>query len=113
LNLLAVRFIPAINCYFGAKPALVFIGIIIPPSFPGIETGMHIALGTARNKAGVLSFVLNNLPNEEVGKLLGREGIAVRAGHHCTQPSLRRFGVEGTVRPSLAFYNTGCDRPTG
>jgi cysteine desulfurase / selenocysteine lyase len=63
-------------------------------------------IGTARNKVGVLSFVLNKLPNEEVGKLLDREGIAVRAGHHCTQPSLRRFGVEGTVRPSLAFYNT-------
>jgi len=63
-------------------------------------------IGTARNKVGVLSFVLNNLPNEEVGKLLDREGIAVRTGHHCTQPSLRRFGVEGTVRPSLAFYNT-------
>lgn len=63
-------------------------------------------IGTARNKVGVLSFVLNNLPNDEVGKLLDREGIAVRTGHHCSQPSLRRFGVEGTVRPSLAFYNT-------
>ncbi|MEI6638509.1 MAG: cysteine desulfurase, partial [Chlorobium sp.] len=63
-------------------------------------------IGTAQNKVGVLSFVLNNLPNDEVGKLLDREGIAVRTGHHCSQPSLRRFGVEGTVRPSLAFYNT-------
>jgi len=63
-------------------------------------------IGTARNKVGVLSFVLNNLPNDEVGKLLDREGIAVRTGHHCSQPSLRRFGVEGTIRPSLAFYNT-------
>jgi cysteine desulfurase/selenocysteine lyase len=63
-------------------------------------------IGTARNKVGVLSFVLNNMPNEEVGKLLDQEGIAVRTGHHCTQPSLRRFGVEGTIRPSLAFYNT-------
>lgn len=63
-------------------------------------------IGTAANKVGVLSFVLNSLPNEEVGRLLDREGIAVRTGHHCTQPSLRRFGVEGTVRPSLAFYNT-------
>ena len=63
-------------------------------------------IGTARNKVGVLSFVLNNLPNEEVGKLLDQEGIAVRTGHHCSQPSLRRFGVEGTIRPSLAFYNT-------
>jgi len=70
-------------------------------SIPGLRL-----IGTARNKVGVLSFVLNNLPNDEVGKLLDREGIAVRTGHHCTQPSLRRFGVEGTVRPSLAFYNT-------
>ncbi|NTU53345.1 MAG: cysteine desulfurase [Chlorobiaceae bacterium] len=63
-------------------------------------------LGTAREKVGVLSFVLDGVPNDEVGRLLDREGIAVRTGHHCTQPSLRRFGVEGTVRPSLAFYNT-------
>jgi cysteine desulfurase/selenocysteine lyase len=63
-------------------------------------------IGTARNKVGVLSFVLDSMPNEEVGKLLDREGIAVRTGHHCSQPSLRRFGVEGTIRPSLAFYNT-------
>ncbi|MEI8186055.1 MAG: cysteine desulfurase [Chlorobiaceae bacterium] len=67
--------------------------------------GLRI-IGTARNKVGVVSFVLNNLPNEEAGKLLDREGIAVRTGHHCSQPSLRRFGVEGTIRPSLAFYNT-------
>ncbi|NTU91547.1 MAG: cysteine desulfurase [Chlorobiaceae bacterium] len=63
-------------------------------------------IGTAREKVGVLSFVLDGIPNDEVGRLLDREGIAVRTGHHCTQPSLRRFGVEGTVRPSLAFYNT-------
>ncbi|NTW52109.1 MAG: cysteine desulfurase [Chlorobiaceae bacterium] len=63
-------------------------------------------IGTARDKVGVLSFVLAGVPNDEVGRLLDREGIAVRTGHHCTQPSLRRFGVEGTVRPSLAFYNT-------
>ena len=63
-------------------------------------------IGTAKNKVGVLSFVLPNIPTEQVGKYLDQEGIAVRAGHHCTQPSLRRFGVESTVRPSLAFYNT-------
>jgi cysteine desulfurase/selenocysteine lyase len=63
-------------------------------------------IGTAREKVGVLSFVLDGVPNDDVGRLLDREGIAVRTGHHCTQPSLRRFGVEGTVRPSLAFYNT-------
>ncbi|NTU69036.1 MAG: cysteine desulfurase [Chlorobiaceae bacterium] len=63
-------------------------------------------IGTAHEKVGVLSFVLDGVPIDEVGRALDREGIAVRAGHHCTQPSLRRFGVEGTVRPSLAFYNT-------
>lgn len=63
-------------------------------------------IGTAREKVGVLSFVLPGRKTEEVGRLLDLEGIAVRAGHHCSQPSLRRFGVESTVRPSLAFYNT-------
>jgi cysteine desulfurase / selenocysteine lyase len=63
-------------------------------------------VGTAREKVGVLSFVLRDRPTEEVGRLLDLEGIAVRAGHHCAQPSLRRFGLEATVRPSLSFYNT-------
>ena len=63
-------------------------------------------IGTAREKVGVLSFVLRDRPTEEIGRLLDLEGIAVRAGHHCAQPSLRRFGLEATVRPSLALYNT-------
>jgi len=63
-------------------------------------------IGTAANKASVLSFVLQGYRTEEVGAALNREGIAVRSGHHCAQPILRRFGVETTVRPSLAFYNT-------
>ena len=63
-------------------------------------------IGTAREKASVLSFVLAGHDPVAVGKALNQEGIAVRAGHHCSQPSLRRFGVEATVRPSLAFYNT-------
>jgi cysteine desulfurase/selenocysteine lyase len=63
-------------------------------------------IGTAREKVGVLSFVLAQRKTEEVGRLLDLEGIAVRAGHHCSQPSLRRFGVESTVRPSLSLYNT-------
>ena len=63
-------------------------------------------VGTARDKASVLSFVLKGHETEEVGKALNEEGIAVRSGHHCAQPILRRFGVEATVRPSLAFYNT-------
>jgi cysteine desulfurase/selenocysteine lyase len=62
-------------------------------------------IGTAREKAGVLSFVLDEFRTEDVGVALNQEGIAVRAGHHCAQPILRRFGVESTVRPSLALYN--------
>lgn len=63
-------------------------------------------IGTAPDKASVLSFVLQDYKTEEVGKALNQEGIAVRSGHHCAQPILRRFGLEATVRPSLAFYNT-------
>jgi len=63
-------------------------------------------IGTAKDKASVLSFVLKGYETEEVGRALNEEGIAVRSGHHCAQPILRRFGVETTVRPSLAFYNT-------
>ncbi|HMO84195.1 MAG TPA: aminotransferase class V-fold PLP-dependent enzyme, partial [Lacipirellulaceae bacterium] len=63
-------------------------------------------IGTAAEKASVLSFVLRGHDNHEVGKALNSYGIAVRAGHHCAQPILRRFGLESTVRPSLALYNT-------
>jgi cysteine desulfurase/selenocysteine lyase len=63
-------------------------------------------IGTARDKASVLSFILAGYSTDEVGKALNQEGIAVRTGHHCAQPILRRFGLETTVRPSLAFYNT-------
>jgi cysteine desulfurase / selenocysteine lyase len=63
-------------------------------------------IGTAPEKAGVMSFVLDGFRTEDVGTALDQEGIAVRAGHHCAQPILRRFGVESTVRPSLALYNT-------
>ena len=54
----------------------------------------------------VVSFTLDGYKSEEFGAALNQEGIAVRSGHHCAQPILRRFGVETTVRPSLAFYNT-------
>jgi cysteine desulfurase/selenocysteine lyase len=63
-------------------------------------------IGTAREKAGVMSFVLDDVRTEDVGAALNQEGIAVRSGHHCAQPILRRMGVENTVRPSLALYNT-------
>ena len=70
-------------------------------SVPGLRL-----IGTAQHKASVLSFVLPGYRTEEIGAALNREGIAVRSGHHCAQPILRRFGLEATVRPSLAFYNT-------
>jgi cysteine desulfurase/selenocysteine lyase len=63
-------------------------------------------VGTAEEKASVLSFVLAGHEPLEVGKALNAEGIAVRAGHHCAQPALRRLGLEATVRPSFSFYNT-------
>lgn len=69
--------------------------------------GVHI-IGNATRKASILSFVVDGHPVEDVGQALSREGIAVRAGHHCAQPVLRHFGLEATVRASLAFYNT-CD----
>ena len=70
--------------------------------------GLRI-IGTAAEKAGVLSFVLDGIPSPEVGKALNQDGIAVRSGHHCAQPILRRFGLEATVRPSFALYNTHAD----
>jgi cysteine desulfurase / selenocysteine lyase len=70
--------------------------------------GLRI-IGTAPAKASVLSFVLGRHKTEDIGAALNREGIAVRAGHHCAQPILRRFGVETTVRASLALYNTCAD----
>jgi cysteine desulfurase/selenocysteine lyase len=63
-------------------------------------------IGTAQHKASVLSFLLEGYTPTEVGEAFNREGIAVRSGHHCAQPILRRFGTEATVRASLAFYNT-------
>ena len=67
--------------------------------------GLRI-IGTAPEKVGLVSFVLKDRNTEEVGKLLDQEGIAVRTGHHCAQPSLRRYGLEATVRPSFSLYNT-------
>ena len=63
-------------------------------------------IGTAPDKAAVLSFVMDGMQPEDVARKLDQEGIAVRAGHHCAQPTVQRFGLTGTVRPSLTFYNT-------
>lgn len=63
-------------------------------------------IGTAKQKTGVLSFVLDGIHPHDIGSILDREGIAIRAGHHCAQPLMGRFGVPATARASLAFYNT-------
>jgi len=63
-------------------------------------------IGTAATKASVLSFVIPGIPNETIASHLDKQGIAVRSGHHCALPAIRHFGLESSVRPSLAFYNT-------
>ncbi len=63
-------------------------------------------VGTAPEKAGVLSFVLDEVHPHDIGTVLDREGVAIRTGHHCAQPVLRRFGLQATARASLALYNT-------
>jgi cysteine desulfurase/selenocysteine lyase len=63
-------------------------------------------IGTARQKAAVLAFVMDDVHPHDVGSILDQEGVAVRAGHHCAQPVMQRFGVPATTRASLSFYNT-------
>ena len=63
-------------------------------------------IGTARDKAGVLSFVMDGVHPHDIGTILDQEGIAVRTGHHCAQPLMERFGVPATARASFALYNT-------
>ncbi|HEX7958781.1 MAG TPA: cysteine desulfurase [Terriglobales bacterium] len=66
-------------------------------------------IGTAEEKAGVISFVLDGVHPHDVGTILDQEGIAVRTGHHCAQPLMQRFGVAATVRASFAVYNTAAE----
>lgn len=63
-------------------------------------------IGTAREKAGILSFVVKGAHPHDIGTILDREGVAIRAGHHCAQPIMERFGVPATARASFSFYNT-------
>ncbi|HEX7999335.1 MAG TPA: cysteine desulfurase [Pyrinomonadaceae bacterium] len=71
----------------------------------GSIAGVRI-IGTAREKASVLSFVIDNVHPHDIGTILDQEGIAVRAGHHCAQPVMQRFNLPATARASFAFYNT-------
>jgi cysteine desulfurase/selenocysteine lyase len=63
-------------------------------------------IGTAKNKVSLISFVIKNTHPQDIGVLLDNQGIAVRTGHHCTQPLMKRFGIPGTVRASFAMYNS-------
>jgi cysteine desulfurase/selenocysteine lyase len=63
-------------------------------------------IGTAREKASVLGFVLQGVHPHDIGTVLDDAGVAIRAGHHCAQPVMERFGVPATARASFAFYNT-------
>jgi cysteine desulfurase/selenocysteine lyase len=62
--------------------------------------------GTAPRKAGILAFVMDHVHPHDVGTILDRDGVAIRAGHHCCQPLMARLGVPATARASLALYNT-------
>ena len=70
-------------------------------NLPGVRL-----VGTAREKAGVLSFVMEDIHPHDIGTILDQEGIAIRTGHHCAQPVMERFGVDATARASFALYNT-------
>src|SRR5262249_27771289 len=63
-------------------------------------------IGTARERSGAVSFILDGVHAHDIGTILDQEGIAIRTGHHCTQPLMDRFGVPATARAALAFYNT-------
>jgi len=80
---------------------LLVYGAEVLSRIPGLRI-----IGTARDKAAVLSFVIDGIHPHDIGTVLDRQGIAVRTGHHCAQPVMDRFGVPATTRASLAFYNT-------
>ena len=80
---------------------LLVYGAEVLSRIPGLRL-----IGTAREKAAVLSFVIDGIHPHDIGTVLDRQGIAVRTGHHCAQPVMDRFGVPATTRASLAFYNT-------
>jgi cysteine desulfurase/selenocysteine lyase len=85
----------------GHERELLVYGTELLSAIPGLRW-----IGTAREKIGVLSFVLAGVHPHDVGTVLDRDGVAVRTGHHCAQPVMERFGVPATTRASLAFYNS-------
>jgi cysteine desulfurase / selenocysteine lyase len=83
---------------------LLAYGTELLSAIPGLRL-----IGTARAKASVLSFVVDGIHAHDVGTILDMDGVAVRAGHHCAMPVMKRFGLAATARASLAFYNTRAD----
>ncbi len=83
------------------EQGLLAYGTDVLSAIPGLRL-----IGTARGKAGVLSFVLEGIHAHDIGTVLDQQGVAIRAGHHCAMPVMQRFGVPATARASLAFYNT-------
>jgi cysteine desulfurase/selenocysteine lyase len=86
------------------EAALLEYGTQALEQVPGLRL-----IGTAREKAGVLSFVIDGIHAHDIGTILDHEGVAVRTGHHCAQPVIDRFGVPATTRASLALYNSRDD----
>ena len=83
------------------KKELLDYGTRVLSAIPGVRL-----IGTAREKTSILSFVLEGIHPHDLGSIVDEEGVAIRTGHHCTQPVMERFGVPATARASLAFYNT-------
>ena len=84
--------------------ALLAYGTEVLETIPGLRL-----IGTAPGKAGILSFMIDGIHPHDLGTILDTEGVAIRAGHHCTMPLMQRFGIPGTARASLALYNDESD----
>lgn len=110
---------PALSAAVGLGAAIDYLNGIGLAAIEQYETGLLAyaleglrsvdglrVIGMPRNRGGVISLVMDGIPDLQVARMLDAEGIAVRTGHHCAQPVLARFGLESTVRPSFAFYNT-------
>src|SRR5436305_8456486 len=110
---------PAIEAAIGLAAALDYVSALGLPAIAAWEgellaraterlaavPGLRL-VGTAPHKAAVVSFVMDGIHPHDVGTVLDRAGIAVRAGHHCAQPVMQRFGVPATTRASFGLYNT-------
>jgi cysteine desulfurase/selenocysteine lyase len=110
---------PNIAGGIGLEAAIDYVNSVGREAIAAYETELHDyaveaigevpglrLIGTAREKVAVLSFVLGDIHPHDIGTILDAEGVAVRAGHHCAQPTMQFYQVPATVRASLAFYNT-------